>query len=117
MEQVYVATAVATITANLWVAVADLRRAPFVMTNSAAVGVPPSWLPWLGLAKGAGAVGLAISLVGVAWLGALAAAGLTVFFTGALAAHVRAKNWSLTYPLAFLALALACLLLSVARGV
>ena len=55
------------------------------------LGVPPSWLPRLAAAEIAGAVGL---IVGLAWapIGIAAAAGLVVYFVGAIVAHVRADD-------------------------
>jgi hypothetical protein len=52
------------------------------------VGFPPSYLWLLGLAQGAGALGL---LVGLAWspLAVAAAIGLVLYFLGAVGAHVR----------------------------
>ncbi len=59
--------------------VANFMKADWVKKNSHAVGVPDSWLPFLGAVKGAAAVGLA---VGLFWrpLGIAAAIGLVVFF-------------------------------------
>lgn len=87
-----------------YVAVADLVRAPFVLANSRAVGVPEAWLTALGLTKAAGALGLVVGLAGVPAVGALAAAALTLFFVGAVATHVRANDRALQFPLAYLAL-------------
>jgi DoxX-like family len=53
----YVITAVFTIVANTWAAVADLASARFVLANMDEVGVPRSWLAPLGVLKGAGAAG------------------------------------------------------------
>jgi hypothetical protein len=92
--------------ANGVVVVGDLVRADFVLTNSAAVGVPPRALPVLALLKGAGAGGLVAGLAGARPLGLAAASGLVLFFTGAVAAHVRARVFaSIGFPAAYLALA------------
>ena len=112
MSTAHVVVTVITILANAGIAVADLVKADFVLANSAAVDVPPSWLPALGALKGAGAVGLLLGLVGVPVIGVAAAVGLVVFFVGAVVAHVRAGVWrNIAVPGAFLALAVACLLL------
>jgi hypothetical protein len=50
--------------------------------------VPRSWLPRLGLALAAGSVGLLAGFA-VPLLGTLAAAGLVLYFIGALIAHLR----------------------------
>ncbi|NKY97011.1 DoxX family protein [Nocardiopsis alborubida] len=111
MNAVYVLVTVLAVLANGGMAVADLLRARFVLANSAAVGVPESWLTALGLLKGAGALGLLLGLLGVPVIGAAAALGLTLFFVGAVATHLRARNYALAYPLVYLALALGSLVL------
>ncbi len=102
-----------TIAANAVIAAADLVRAPFVLANSAAVGVPSSWLPALGLAKAAGAAGLLLGLLGVPVIGLAAGIGLVLFFVGAVVAHVRAGVLrNIGVPAAFLALAAATVVLT-----
>jgi hypothetical protein len=99
---------------NAAVAVADARRAPFVVANSAAVAVPPSWLPVLAVLKGAGAIGLVVGLTVFGPIGVAAAAGLVLFFVGAVIAHVRARVFgNIAVPVAFLACATATLVLSI----
>ncbi|PNE40361.1 MULTISPECIES: DoxX family protein [Streptomyces] len=116
MDMAYVIITVITIAANAGIAVADLARAEFVLANSAAVGVPRSWLPWLGALKGAGAVGLLLGLLGVGPLGTAAAGGLVLFFVGAVVAHVRVRAYAtLAWPAGYLGLAVATLVLAVLR--
>jgi hypothetical protein len=110
----FVVVTVAAIAANGLMAVADLARAPFVLANSANVGVPESWLVPLGLAKGAGAVGLAIGLAGIEPIGVAAAVGLVLFFVAAIVTHLRAGKLDLAFPVAYLALAAGSLVLHVA---
>ncbi len=101
---------VITIVANLAIAVADLARAGFVLANSAAVGVPRSWLPWLGCLKGAGGAGLLLGLLGVPVVGVAASLGLVGFYVGAVVAHVRARVLStIAFPGCYLASAGASL--------
>lgn len=114
MAFAYVVVTLLAITANGLIALADLLRARFVLENSAAVGVPESWLPALGLLKGAGATGLLLGLLGVPLIGEAAALGLTLFFVGAILTHLRARNHRLGFPLGYLALAAASLVLAVA---
>ena len=110
MSTAHVVVTVLAILANAGIAVADLVKADFVLANSAAVGVPPSWVPVLGALKGAGAAGLLLGLLGVPVVGTAAAIGLVAFFVGAVVAHVRAGVWhNIAVPGAFLALAAACL--------
>jgi hypothetical protein len=99
---------VATILANVWATVADLVQTRVVLANMNEVGVPRSWLPPLAVLKAAGAAGLLLGLLGVRPLGMAAAIGLVLFFTGALAVHVRARVFhSIAFPGAFFALAVA----------
>jgi len=111
----YVVVTVVTILANAWAAVADLVSARFVRANMAEVGVPRSWLVPLGVLKGAGAAGLLLGLLGVRPLGIAAATRLVLFFTGALATHVRARVFhNIAVPGAYLALAIASAALAIA---
>lgn len=99
----------ATILANGFEAAADLVQAKFVLNNSAEVGVPRSWLPALGVLKGAGAAGLGLDLLGVPHIGLAAALGLTLFFIGAVVAHLRARVlYNIYFPGLFLAMAVGC---------
>ncbi|MFV2178888.1 DoxX family protein [Actinomadura sp. LOL_016] len=112
----YVVVTVATIAANAGMAVADFAKAPFVLANSAEVGLRASWVPYLGALKAAGAAGLLLGLVGVPFIGIAAAVGLVLFFVGAVAAHVRTRVFhNLVFPGGYLALAVASLVLAVAR--
>jgi len=54
-------------------------------------------------------VGIGVPLIWVA-----ASAGLVVFFIGALIIHFRARYWNITFPVAFLLLALSSLILRLA---
>jgi hypothetical protein len=115
MFAAYVIITVVTILANAWATAADLTRARFVLANMAEVGVPRSWLPPLAALKGAGAAGLLLGLLGLRPLGIAAATGLVLFFTGALATHVRARAFgNIAFPGAYFALAIASAALAVA---
>ncbi|MEU9640508.1 DoxX family protein [Streptomyces sp. NPDC048188] len=115
MFTAYVVVGVTAIVADAGIAVADLLRARFVLANSAEVGVPPSWLPWLAGLKAAGAAGLLAGLLGARPLGSAAAAGLVLFFVGAVAAHVRARVFhNIAFPLGYLALNAAALAVGMA---
>ena len=80
-------------------------------------GPGSSWLPLLAALKAAGAAGLLVGLLGnVRLLGISAAIGLTLFFTGALIAHLRARVFhNMHYPGAYWLLAIASAVLAVAR--
>ncbi|WP_424892797.1 DoxX family protein [Streptomyces sp. XH2] len=115
MFSAYVIVTAVTIAANAGIVVADLMRAGSVLANAAEVGTPRTWLPWLAALKGAGAAGLLLGLLGVPFLGVAAAAGLVLFYVGAVAAHVRARVFhNIAFPGGYLALAVASLVLTVA---
>ena len=98
------------------IAIADFIPAPFVLANSAQVGVPRSWLPALGAVKLAGAAGIVIGLLGPRALGIAAAAGLVLFFVGAVVTHLKARVlYNVAFPGAFLCLSAASLALMVVR--
>jgi hypothetical protein len=110
----FVVVTLITIAANAIESVANFMKADWVKRNSHAVGVPDSWLPFLGFVKGAAAVGLA---VGFFWrpLGNAAAVGLVVFFVLALVLHVRERVFhNIAGPIGFLALSVATLWLMLA---
>ncbi|MEV0701539.1 DoxX family protein [Saccharopolyspora sp. NPDC050389] len=112
----YIVVTAVTIAANAGIAIADLARANFVLANSAKVDVPQSWLPMLGTLKAAGAAGLLLGLLGFQAIGVAAAIGLVAFFVGAVVAHVRAREiYTIAGPGAFLALAVASLVLTIAQ--
>ncbi|SEG90012.1 DoxX-like family protein [Thermomonospora echinospora] len=112
----YVVVTIATIAANAAIAVADLAGARFVLANSAEVGLPRSWIPPLGWLKAAGAAGLTLGLLGLRPLGIAAAAGLVLFFLGAVIAHIRARVFhNIAFPGAYLALAIGSFTLAVTQ--
>ncbi|MFJ9777457.1 DoxX family protein [Kitasatospora sp. NPDC101157] len=110
-----IVTAVA-IAANGGIAAADFAKAEFVLANSAEVNVGPEWVPWLASLKMAGAAGLLIGLVAVPSLGLAAAVGLVLFYTGAVATHLRTRVLhNIHFPAGYLALAVATLALTLTR--
>ncbi len=117
MSSVYVVAVAITALANVAIAIADYARAGFVLANSAEVGVPRSWLPFLATAKLAGAAGLVLGLVAAPGLGVAAAVGLVAFYVGAVAAHLRARVFhNLAFPGLYLALATASLALALTNA-
>ncbi len=110
----YTVVTLLAVAANSFSATVDFIHYPRVLTNMDRTGVPRSWLYPLGAAKAAGAAGLLAGFA-VPFVGTTAAAGLSLFFVGALVAHVRARNWDVAPPTVFLALAVGALTLSVAR--
>ncbi|MEU5284705.1 DoxX family protein [Streptomyces sp. CA-278952] len=108
MSSVLFVATVGCVVVNVLIAVADFARAPFVLANSAEVRLPPTAVPYLATLKLAGAAGLLIGLFGVPWLGLAAAIGLTVFFVGAVLAHVRVRVFhNIAFPGIYLLLAVA----------
>jgi hypothetical protein len=69
----------------------------------------------LGLLKAAGALGLLVGVV-VPPIGIAAAAGLVLFFVGAIITHLRARFYSLTLSISVLTLAVAALVLRLAAS-
>jgi hypothetical protein len=99
---------------TLQAAIVDFRRSEWVVSNMDKYGVPRSWLSTLGALKAAGAAGLLIG-IGVPLLGIAAAAGLILFFAGAMVTVSRAHWYShLRYPAPFLVLATGSLALRMA---
>lgn len=111
----YIVVTLITIAANTGMVVADLTKSKMVLANGAEVGVRASWIPMLATLKAAGAAGLLLGLLGLRPIGIAAAVGLTLFFIGAVAAHVRARVfYNLAFPGGYLALAVASLVLAIA---
>ena len=73
--------------------------------------LPRSWVPMLGTLLAAGSLGLLAGFA-VPWLGALAAAGLVLYFVGALVAHLRVGSRRLAGPAAFLVVVAAALVVN-----
>lgn len=83
-----------------------------VTASMAKVHVPESWLNGLGALKAAGAVGLVVGLA-VPAIGSAAAAGVALYFVGAVITHIRAKDFEIAPPVVLALLAVAALVLRV----
>ena len=77
-------------------------------------GVPRSWVPRLGLCLAAGSLGLLAGFF-VPVLGVLAAAGLVLYFIGALVAHLRAGSRDLVGWAVFFVTSVAALVVNVSH--
>ncbi|HYI96108.1 MAG TPA: DoxX family protein [Bryobacteraceae bacterium] len=69
-----------------------LRRNPYIVKSiHDVVGIPMHWFPFLAGLEFAAATGL---LVGIKWapIGITAAAGMALYFVGAIVAHVRVND-------------------------
>ena len=75
--------------------------------------VPRSWVPRLGAALAAGSLGLLAGFA-VPVLGTLAAAGLVLYFAGALIAHLRVGSRNLVGWAVFFITAVAALAVNLA---
>ncbi len=73
--------------------------------------IPRSWVPRLGLALAAGSLGLLAGFA-VPLIGTLAAAGLVLYFVGALVAHLRVGSRNLVGWGAFFVTAVAALVVN-----
>ncbi|MGW5732954.1 MULTISPECIES: DoxX family protein [Streptomyces] len=110
MTVAYVIVAVMTIAYCLFSAGADFVRWERVGAAMDTVGVPRSWMPWLGVPKAAAALGLLMGF----WIPVIAvaaAAGLVLFFGAAIVTHWRAHDHSFGLQHPFLLLAIATLTL------
>ncbi|MBL7257859.1 DoxX family protein [Paractinoplanes lichenicola] len=74
--------------------------------------IPRSWVPVLGSLLAAGTLGLVAGFV-VPWLGVLAAAGLVLYFSGALVAHLRVGSRNLIGWAVFFVTEVAALIVNV----
>ncbi|UNO40210.1 DoxX family protein [Streptomyces sp. MST-110588] len=89
-------------------------RAKWVIKPIADYGIPASWLPWLGAAKAAGAVGLVVGLF-VPVIGILAGTGLVLYFTGAVITVIRSRIYShIPFPVVYAAPVVGALALALA---
>lgn len=114
MSTAYVVVTVVGAAMVAFSAVSVFLHAKWVVEPITAYGVPRSWWPWLGTAKAAGAVGMVAGLF-LPVIGVLAAAGLVLYFTGAVTTVVRARSYShIPFPLLYLAPVVAALALGLA---
>lgn len=109
----YVVVTVLAATANLFAAGADFVHSEKVAINMARASVPESWMTMLGILKAAGALGLLVGLW-VPLIGTVAAVGLVLFFVAAIITHLRGHFYSFAFPISFLTLAVAALVLRLA---
>lgn len=113
MFTAYVAVSILAAVANAGIATLDFARRKQVLINMARAGVPESWLSMLATLKAAGALGLLVG-IGVPPIGTAAAVGLTLFYVGAIVAHLRAREYTIGPAGACLLLAATALVLGLA---
>ncbi|MYW69289.1 DoxX family protein [Streptomyces sp. SID8379] len=111
MSVAFVVVTVVAAAMTAFSAVSVFARAEWVVKPIADYGVPAGWLPWLGAAKAAGAVGLLVGLA-VPAVGIAAGIGLVLYFAGAVVTVVRARWFShVPFPLLYAAPVVAALVL------
>lgn len=112
-----VAYYIVAVLAALWIGFSSfslLARKQFVVDPLIEYGVPRSWWNWLGIAKGAGALGLIVGLF-VPVIGIAAAIALILYFTGAVITTLRAHSYKTTpFPVLYMIPAAAALVLQLA---
>ena len=111
MYAAYVTVTIATAIFTGFAAVIYLIGHEYPKTQADMKRIPRSWVPVLGLLLAAGSAGLLAGFV-VPLLGALAAAGLVLYFLGALIAHLRVGSRQLVGGAVFLSLAGAALVMN-----
>ncbi|ASR34539.1 hypothetical protein BAY61_05525 [Prauserella marina] len=116
MNTTYLVCALATIVANASAAFADFARARFVVANATELGLNTSLIPALGALKAAGACGMLLGVLGMPVIDIAAAAGLVLFFCGAVGIHVRERVFrDIAPPIVYLAMAGSSLALALAN--
>jgi hypothetical protein len=114
MTTAYVTVTLIAIAANGFSGVAALFHFKPILPGMAKAGVPESWLTFpIGTLKTAGAIGLAVGLLGLHPIG-VAAVGLVLFFVCAVCTHIAAGDYSAQFALAngFVGLNVAALALA-----
>ncbi|QBS38781.1 DoxX family protein [Nocardia sp. CS682] len=113
MSTAYVIVTIVAAAAMLIASGVDVFRAQWVRDNMRTYGIPDWTLMPLAVIKAAGAVGLLVGLA-IPPLGLAAAICLVLYFIGAIITILRARGYGdLGYPMPYLALAAASLVLFV----
>ena len=103
---VYVVVTLLAAAANVFAATLDFARLQAILLDAARAGGPGLRVAVLGTLKAAGALGL-IAGIGTPRIGTAAAAGLALFFAGAVVKERRAREDSAGRPSGYLLLAAA----------
>ncbi|HMD19368.1 MAG TPA: DoxX family protein [Alloacidobacterium sp.] len=111
MRSAYLIVIVLAAAANFYAGICDFTRPHWLLVNIKRLEVEERWLPTLGLLKLLGALGLLAGVV-VPQIGVAAAAGLVLYFVGAMVTVLRARWYAnLPFPLTWLALAVGSFVL------
>lgn len=108
MYAAYLILTVLTATATGFGAYMDFTRHPAIVAIAERLRVPVSWMYPLGICLAAGSLGLLAGLL-LRPLAIAAAAGLVVYFIGAVAAHLRVRDFRLGNVTLFLVASAATL--------
>lgn len=114
MSVIYLVVTLAASVFNGMAAVANFIGHDYPKSQAEKLGVPRLWMLPLGTLLAAGSLGL---LAGIATpvLGKLAAGGLVLYFIGAFATHLRARDYHFGPWAMFFALAVAALAVNLAH--
>ena len=105
MHSPYLIGVVVAAAANIYAGICDFTRPNWLLANMKRLEVEEQWLPTLGVLKLLGGLGL-LAGIGNPQIGIAAAAGLVVYFIGAMVIVLRARWYAnLPFPLTWLALA------------
>ncbi len=96
-------------------AVGMLTRQPRIVDAMSSIDLPHTWFPYLGALKLAGAAGLIVGLW-VPAIGIAAAAGLALYFAGAVIAHLRAGDREIGPPAVLAVVSIVALVLRAASA-
>lgn len=111
MHSAYLIVIILAAAANIYAGISDFTRPQWLLANIRKLEVEEGWLPTLGVLKILGGLGL---LAGIALpqIGVAAAAGLVLYFLGAMLTVLRARWYAnLPFPLAWLVLAVGSIVL------
>src|SRR4051812_8838093 len=114
MFAAYVTVPLLAVLFNGSAAVTYLIGHPYPRAQADIKRLPRSWVPRLGLALAAGSLGLLAGFA-VPILGVLAAAGLVLYFIGALIAHLRVGSRDLVGWAVFFVTAVGALTVNIAH--
>ena len=106
MHSAYLIVTVSAAAANIYAGICDFTRPDWLLANMKKLEVGERWLPTLGILKLLGGLGLLAGIM-VPQIGVAAAAGLILYFVGAMITVLRARWYAnLPFPLTWLALAI-----------
>jgi hypothetical protein len=105
MHAAFLTVVILTAGANIYAGISDFTRPAWLLANMKRLDVEERWLPTLGVLHLLGGVGV-LAGFRIPPIGLAAAAGLVVFFLGAVVVSLRARWYEhLPFPLVWLVLA------------